>query len=628
MTYLSILVFMLIISSGSIFASAFYNRKYEEILPLTCSAIVAILFMFGMFKSLYIGTIVIIICSCLLYILSIINVIKNKTIKLFIKNTFTLGFVAYVLLSAFMLFTISGKLFNAWDEFSHWGDIVKVMCEIDDFGTNPVATSEFKSYPPGMALFQYFLEKINLFITGKQFVEWLCNYSYSMVMFSFLMPIFSLFKNNRIIPTFLLLISFISIPFVFYDYLVFKEVLIDPYLSFLLCSGMLNLFWNKDNNILNRLNIYCVLFSLVLAKDTGLIFAIFIGVAFIIEQCTYSKTWKNNNRLIYIITICALSIALPKILWNINIMINDVPIMFNGKIDFRDLFNVVTGRVYSYRTDTIINYFKAFVEEKLLLENFNINTNYIITFMVSYVCIFLIYLFNKDENNLNKKLTTITFIMLSIIFVVGMCVIYMYKFSEFEAVRHASFNRYHRIVLLAIWLYISISVLLTTDKANTPKIYILFTMLLFVISPIKTIKGYISREHVNTSIAIRDSYQELINKTLNNCEANTKVWFISQGNTGYEVRYFHTAVRPVLVDYYNASSITNVENCSKEYYNYLTSNDWRNRLLSDNYDYVAIYELDDDFYIMYSDMFENDVEIKENSLYKVNRKNGKLSLCE
>ena len=49
------IVLFLILSSGGIFCAAVFGRKYEQVLPLTCSGIVAILFAFGIFGIMNIG---------------------------------------------------------------------------------------------------------------------------------------------------------------------------------------------------------------------------------------------------------------------------------------------------------------------------------------------------------------------------------------------------------------------------------------------------------------------------------------------------------------------------------------------------------------------------------------------
>lgn len=112
--------------------------------------------------------------------------------KAFFTNLFSEGFIAFLILSVVAVRSVSGKLFDSWDEFSHWGDIVKAMSFLDDFGTNSLSFSLFKNYPPGMSLLQYFLEKLLMFFPKVHFEEWLTYFVYQVYCFSFLIPLFCL----------------------------------------------------------------------------------------------------------------------------------------------------------------------------------------------------------------------------------------------------------------------------------------------------------------------------------------------------------------------------------------------------------------------------------------------------
>ena len=68
---------------------------------------------------------------------------------------------------------------------------------------------------------------------------------------------------------------------------------------------------------------------------------------------------------------------------------------------------------------------------------------------------------------------------------------------------------------------------------------------------------------------------------------------------------------------------------SKEDGDEAESNSIRNqRILIEDYNYVALYKLNNYFYEHYSMLFENPSEISENTLYWVNKSTGQLEKCD
>ena len=145
----SLILWFAFLSSGSVLCAAVWGKKYEEVLPVTCSALVLLLFLFGIAGILKAGVLFVCFLGAAIYIFSAIYIFHNKCHSIFLEKFFTPGFfVFFILLLAACCLNI-GKMAENWDEFSHWIDIVKVMATLDDFGTHPGSGSAFMSYPPG-----------------------------------------------------------------------------------------------------------------------------------------------------------------------------------------------------------------------------------------------------------------------------------------------------------------------------------------------------------------------------------------------------------------------------------------------------------------------------------------------
>lgn len=88
---ISVVIWFAILSAGSIYGAAVWKKRYEEMLPVTCSAIVLILFAFGIAGNLKAGVAVTELLAAVLYIFTVIHLIRSKDIQNFRKNLITPG---------------------------------------------------------------------------------------------------------------------------------------------------------------------------------------------------------------------------------------------------------------------------------------------------------------------------------------------------------------------------------------------------------------------------------------------------------------------------------------------------------------------------------------------------------
>lgn len=625
MQALTIILFLLIITSGSVFSIVFLNRKFEELLPITCSSIVIILYLFGYFEILKYGVTVVCVVSLVLYVLSIVKIIKNKTYTVFIKNLLTPGFLVFNLLVVIFLITMTGKVFDGFDEFSHWGDVVKAMTTIDDFATNHHSRSIFKSYPPAMSLFQYFIEKINTFIIGDIFSEWLCYFSYYIFAVSFLMPVCRKMNFKKWFTPFTMVGLIILVSYTFYI-VCFSSIYIDQFLSFLICAGALSLLFD-DNDLVSYINIICICFVLTLAKDTGLLFAGFLVVAYMAKRIVNGGFSRKN---IILSLVSTLSIIIPKLTWNNCIVRNAVTVMFSEKIDFVDLFNVLAGKTDSYRSEVLDNYIYAIVNRGITVGLTTFKVSYVVMGLlaISLVILLSIHSVKNFDVKKNNAIISSLYICLSlIIFVLGLSVIYMYKFSQTEALYLASFDRYINIVYLGIWLYVMTFALLTANELKSEKIAcVVLAVIMIIWCPLKTIYAWGLRRNVQAALDVREPYNELADKLNKVADGNAKVFYVGQGTTGYERLVFKFLIRPN----YQKNSVYNlgIETSEDDAYNWqMTAKEWMD-LLKEEYDYVAIYCVDDYFEETYVSLFESSDAIKENSVYSIDKAKNMLILCD
>ena len=630
MSILSALVFLILISSGSVFCSSYFNKRYEEILPISCAGIVLISFLFGLIGLLKYSTILICLICIVLIVLGIIKAIKDKNIKGLLLNTFTPGFVVFVVLVMIMILGVYGKVFDTTDEFSHWGDIVKVMTLLDDFGTNPLSHSAFKTYPPGMSLFQYTLVEINTFISKESFSEWLCYLGYDIFSIALLVPICSNMKFKKALSPIAVLLTVFLMPFGFYAYSYFS-VYIDEFLGILIAAGMITLLWDKNNDVWFVLKIGSIISMLVLAKDAGLLFAALFAVAAILKIALNNK---NNifgkDNIIKAVSIIAF-VALPKVLWSLNVKARNAASVFN-KVDIASLINVLLGKEDSYRPKVLKNFITQMVTGAKFVGYSQIAVNYVCLTVISIFVAYLLIstlLRKKKVNEVNAKITFFYFSISLIVYIIGLCVIYMYSFNENEALGLASFSRYIYIAFLGEWLFIILSLIRFGDEEeNIRRALCGFAICFaFFTSNLEAAVTFVSNAYAKASVALRANYTDVIEKTLKYVDGDDQIWFIQQETFGDDGQQINFGIRPNYINGY--PSIGQYEDDDdKDITIPMTPEEWREKLVNDKYDYVLLYEVNGTFRNYFASCFEEDSDIEERTLWKVDKQTGMLSLCE
>ncbi len=620
-------VLFLIISSGGVFCAANGRKRYEELLPISCSAIVIILFLCGLIKKLELGVYLIVCVSVLLYIAAVITIVKNKSIQTFIANCFTPAFICFAIFFVIAAVLNYGKLADGWDEFSHWVDIVKAMTTLNDFGTNPNSASMFQSYPPGVALFQYFLQKINGMVTGEIFSEWRVYTAYQVFLIAFFLPFFNRlrYKNPGMIV--ITAATIFLTPMVCFPNL-YTKVYIDPVLGILSATGLATVFLASKKDIFYSANILLTISMLVLAKDAGLLFAAFVAMAYMID-IIFGDRSKSTLRKTACIMSSVMALLIPKLLWNYNIESNHATVLFSAPIDFVDLFQVLTGRVSSYRTTTMKNFFHAITSSGIALGNTGISLNYVAFFAVIMCGIYLTCkayqkngIFSKGKSALIIGITSVQ----TIVYVLGICVNYMYKFSEREAVRLASFSRYMKVSYVSIWMVLTILLLVYLQEHEEKSFMAVITFsVILCISPVKEVGDFFRREHVIQSKKIRAPYEEISDKIQQMVEPGSRIYIVSQEDNGFDYWILRFNARPQTVSENYTWSLAEERAPNDHKTRVITAAEWREELCA-GYDYVILYKMNDLFLNTYGGVFADRESIVENALYRVNKESGLLEL--
>ena len=197
---ISIIVFPLILISGGVFAGVFFRRRFGEAIPFSVMGTLLVLYFCGVFGFLKAGVYLMLVAAAVMLILSVVQLIREKRFGEFFRVRFGLEGLFFILIYAVLVILNSGRLAWYTDEISHWMDCVKAMSQIDDFAANyTLSHSAFPSYPPGMALFQYFFQKLHEIFDGTVlFCEWRPYVAFQLFAFTLFFPCLRKLKYHKL----------------------------------------------------------------------------------------------------------------------------------------------------------------------------------------------------------------------------------------------------------------------------------------------------------------------------------------------------------------------------------------------------------------------------------------------
>ena len=649
------LVFLLLLAAPCIYAAARHDKRFEVVIPVSIMGWILVLFLFGLAGLMESGLIFLCGVSAVAYVLAAEAVIRKRNIRRFFENTITPGSLVFLLAWILLAVWNDGKLAHYWDEFANWVDAVKAAVVVNDFGTNPEAHFAFPSTPPAMMLFQYALQKVGMFLDpGAGFVEWRVYFAFQIFIVACFMPLYQNISFSE--PGKLLLymaITFLA-PLLFYTNM-YGCVYIYPVVGILFGTGMAVIVLRPRNDGLYKLYVCLTCAILTLTLDGGLAFAWVLALAFGVDQILAErnegkdpldnipesqmsakdrKAKRKNELLRHVTELIALpAMLVPRLLWNWELSKSGIEVASDRKIDWMILLDVILGKDETYRSEVVDLYTDALYIKTIQLGNINLEINYIALTLLFLSAIYLIWrVFHAKQHAPRRWFgrfdALLGFSVLAVLgYMVGLCVTYMFKRSQFDALRLASMERYMNMVFLGIWVFV---LLLFAHWAcqwsprKEAKIVMLGVILL--LTPTKYFGDFTQGDYIDEAIEIRTPYETLSAAFEAHCDGDDRIYFISQATTG--------------IDYWISrfNGRTNTFNdtgwsIGKPFYDTdqwtleMTPEQWQEILLAD-YDYVALYKVNEYFLANFDELFSDPESIEENALYRVNRQTGLLDKCK
>lgn len=425
---------LLAICSGSAIGSI-YNKKFEESIPITVMGSIIFLYVFYIFNHLFMGLYILwgIMLFCYIFFLyKFIKSTKEERISI-IKNIFTPGAIIFITVFCLITLITRGRYVFLWDELRLWGAYPKILYYDGSLqlGENIQLMPKMQSYEPGMPLFQFlFAKSAGIFTESNLFL------AYGILGAIVFIPLTKkiTWKKWYLIPIYSFLIFMLPLALansqwdgLVYYYTLYIDPMLGIYFAYTLYLASINMIDKKYKFLLFGLGIS----TLVLLKDTGIVFAIISAISFMVNSIINMKRNKEKVRLKNIIYV-----GLPLII---------IGLIFGSWKSVQKKYN--TQNMYSTRIEkSEINEFlkSPSEEQRQMVEDFKkelktstiiISTSEKITEQLTYknlmILLFIFFTMLVIFKGRNKRKETIVTIIMyflgSAIFTVGTLGVYVFS---------------------------------------------------------------------------------------------------------------------------------------------------------------------------------------------------------
>lgn len=187
------------------------------------------------------------------------------------------------------------RILYSYDDFSHWGLMVKSMLSNNGFPTAANSFITFQSYPPGSACWIYFVSRA----VGTS--EGLYLFAQAMLTLACLSPLFGFFKKRRWYD---LLLPLAGVVLIYTNALDPNCLGVDVLLAAAGLASVLTIYRYRDRLASHYLLILPMVFSTILIKNSGIYFSLVsmaLCLYYLYEQKSAAKRVKIIAALVLVI---------------------------------------------------------------------------------------------------------------------------------------------------------------------------------------------------------------------------------------------------------------------------------------------------------------------------------------
>ncbi len=423
------------------------DKVKKEFIPIILISTIAVIeYLAGILNFMKYVTILIGVIGFFTCIHEIYIMIKNKK-----KLKIDFNSIIFLLFIALFAYLLKGRNFIHYDDFSHWGMIVKDMLKNDRLPNFTSNTIQFTAYPPGTACFVYYMCKY----IGKS--EGAMLFAQSILIFSSIYTIYALEnKKNRIISTVICILSSI---YLLLGNMFITALVVDTVLAVLAIAALVIIFYYRNDTKKGLILSIPLLSLLILVKNSGILFVLIdliVWFIYYIKSNGKKKIFKSKYILMALIPF------LMFILWE-----GHIRLVFSRAYTSRHAMSV-DNYIQNFKakdTEEIAKIFDAFIKRTVKPNKQNIP---FIIILITFIILIAMSWKNKD---LRKEILFLFKLGLISYFIyqIGLFAMFIFSMPLDEAIKLAGYERYLGTMTLYICGILIIGILEYISKYDKDK---------------------------------------------------------------------------------------------------------------------------------------------------------------
>lgn len=608
---ISLLLFFLLLSSGSVFATTFWGKKYEETVPLTAFAAVELVYLVGLADHLRLGVYILCGICAVLYLLSIRRIAVEKSWKTFCRNTFTPAF--FIFLALYFLYAVCLVGRAAWrgDEFSFWAVSVKRMWYLDAYQCT-VPDAAFAEYPPGMQVFEFIL-----LVLYRGFSEWRMQFAYTVLTVLYALPFLKGLKWREPIKILGIGTVLFCAGTIFYPSAA-DNLMVDFALSCTFAYGVATALLpredGKTHDLWSLANVALAANMMILIKQAGKLFA---AMALITLFVCWIQRRRDRVQKRFVLSFKRISpyaglTLVPVVtaaLWSWKFQTSPSVQAFDaGNYDWKEFVLILSGQTDGGYRSGIYKSFLSYIATTEISVGF-LSVTYLQVFLLLSILLVSLYVIYRRHRVLISKWAVGLMLVYFGVYLLGLLASYMYTFSEGEGTNLASIDRYLNIYvsgLLFVILFMLYAALVRLQVRQSCAVLALTGVLCVV--PYMEIANVLLRTNVENSIAQRAPLQMLCDQIYSDPEASgdedTVLLIHREGYPHWPVNHFTYLLYPDFNVPWECSYGSELLFDGDYYTKNLTADEFCQHVSDLGVDYIAISYVDQNFIDLYGGLFD------------------------
>lgn len=455
----NVIVLFVVFSGGAILISILSRQRFEIALPVYLFSTIFVMYLSAFINALPIAVIICVLAAITGYGLLLYKAIYKKEATAMLHSIGTPGFVAFVLLFIFIYVINIGYNFLYWDEFSHWGIMIKETLRLNNFHNTPGSVLLVnQAYPPAIPLFQYFWCKL----TGG-YSEPSAARALQFLALSALLPVFKYCTHKTVVKNISLLFLLVFIPAIVSPITMnlYDSIYTDAALAVFIGATLALVVRTDHFNWFAGTSLFLYCFVMTATKEIGIIgllaIAVYIGsyiLVFILQGFTLkglgAKLWQYRQSFA-VLAVCVAGCLFSILTWrahnkSIGIYTRD---QFGNDNIILQLLWLFNGKVSEELLPIRTAFMNGFINRTISENLFQFSAFFY--FFPLTIAAFLLYWKQRKSVHKGKYLAmAITVPAIYFAYSVALMYLFVYKTPLNVAVELSSFERYMATIITAV----------------------------------------------------------------------------------------------------------------------------------------------------------------------------------